>query len=81
MYIPDPIELMQVRVESLCERWERAQQDVPEGSYRCPYCCEIFDYEPISVSAAPDAAVCCYDCLPADARAAYDAFETRLEET
>lgn len=72
-YIPDPLELMEVRQERLIEQWDEAQKGVPSGSFRCPYCSNVFSYEPIQVSGSPDSPVCCYDCLPEDIKAAYDA--------
>lgn len=71
--IPDPIELMEGRIERLAHEWDAAQKDVPPGHFRCPYCSNTFAYEPIQVSAAPDSPVMCYDCLPADLKQAYDA--------
>lgn len=61
-YIPDPIELMESRQEDLMYEWDKAQKDVPKGSYRCPYCKKIFDYEPIQFNARPDSPVGCADC-------------------
>ena len=75
MYVPDPIELMESRIEDLAFEWEAAQQDVPAGSFRCPYCKEVRNYEPIQVSPSPYSAACCYECLPDDLKAAYDEFE------
>jgi len=74
MYLPDPIERMESRQEALMFEWEAEQKGVPEGSFRCPYCSKVFTYEPISISGSPDSAVCCYDCLPDDVKAAYDRF-------
>lgn len=79
-YIPDPIELMEAREEQLAYEWDRAQKNVPEGSFCCPYCSRVFEYEPIQVDARPDSAFCCYDCLPADVKKAYDAFEQKMSE-
>ncbi len=79
--IPDPIELMEMRQERLAFEWEEAQAGVPEGKHRCPYCRQIFDYEPIATSSRPDSPVCCYDCLSPDAKEAYDAFEASVQES
>ena len=73
--IPDPIELMEAREERLAYEWDAAQRDVPEGQFRCPYCGNIFSYEPIQVSASPDSPVMCRDCLPSNVKAAYDKFD------
>lgn len=75
MMIPDPIELMEARQDRLIHEWELAQNDVPEGHFRCPYCKNVFDYEPIDVSAAPDSPVMCRDCLPEDVRKRYDEWD------
>ena len=73
MCYPDPLELMEGREDRLAYEWEEAQQGVPEGSFRCPYCSQVFDYEPIHVDARPDSAAMCYDCLPDDLKKVYDA--------
>lgn len=65
MMIPDPVELMEAREERLAGEWDVAQRNVPEGHFRCPYCSNIFEYEPIQVGASPDSPVMCYGCLPA----------------
>lgn len=78
MSIPDPIERMESNIEALITQWEEAQADVPAGMHRCPYCRNLFDYEPISASAAPDAPAMCYDCLPDDARKMYDNYDAWL---
>ena len=72
MYIPDPIELMQMRVDDLAFKWEKSQRDVPIGHFRCPYCGGIFDYEPIQLDPSPDSASCCYTCLDEDSQKASD---------
>ena len=72
MYIPDPVELMDAREEDLAHEWDIAQRDVPDGSFRCPYCSRVFAYEPIAVDGRPDAPVMCYDCLPVDVQKAYN---------
>jgi len=75
--IPDHVELMEARQESLAWEWNQSQVGVPNGQYRCPYCSCLFSYEPIAVSAAPDSPVMCYECLPTDVKQAYDEFEKR----
>jgi hypothetical protein len=75
MYIPDPVERMDARIEDLADEFIEAQHGVPVGLVRCPYCREIRDYELISVGPSPDSAACCYECLPDDLKAAYDEFE------
>lgn len=77
MEIPDPVELMEAREERLAYEWDIAQQDVPEGHFRCPYCSNLFDYEPIQVDARPDSPVMCRECLPDSVKAAYDQFTKR----
>lgn len=74
MMIPDPIELMEAREEQLVWEWDVTQRDVPKGHFRCPYCNNVFDYEPIQSGASPDSPVMCYDCLPADLKVSYDKF-------
>lgn len=70
--IPDPIVLMESRIERMI-----AEQDgVPDGSFRCPGCDRVLDYEPISTSGAPDAPISCYDCLSPDMQAAWDRFDS-----
>lgn len=81
MYIPDPVELMCSRIDNLVFEWEKFQQDVPSGSFRCPYCREIRNYNPIQVGPSPDSAVCCYECLPDDLKTAYDQFEKECGES
>ncbi|MGI9306304.1 MAG: hypothetical protein ACR2P5_03265 [Gammaproteobacteria bacterium] len=80
MYIPDPVELMEARQEQLMDEWEAAQQDVPENSFRCPYCGNVSKGELISLSADPSAPVMCYDCLPDDTKAAFDKFKQYIKE-
>lgn len=72
--IPDPIELMESRQDKLIHDWDKAQRGVPDGSYRCPYCQQIFNYEPIQMTSAPDSPAMCYGCLPPDLKRAYDEF-------
>ena len=74
MYIPDPYELMEMRMDRLIEAWDRAQKGVPAGSFRCPYCEQIFVGEPISANGNPDSPAMCYNCLPNDVKLAYDQF-------
>lgn len=45
--IPDPVELMNSRIDDLIFEWERHQKVVPEGFYKCPYCKNLFNYDPI----------------------------------
>lgn len=61
-YIPDPIERMESRQDDLAWEWEAAQEGVPDGSYKCPFCSRIFDYEPVQFNARPDSPVGCADC-------------------
>lgn len=75
MYIPDPIELMESRIENLIYEWDKAQKDIPPGSFSCPYCSSVNDYEPIQAGPSPDSAACCYECLSDDMKLAYDEFE------
>ena len=64
--IPDPIELMEARAERRANEWYSAQQSAPPGFYRCPYCKQLFDYEPIQLNETPDSPIMCFDCLPED---------------
>lgn len=70
--IPDPIEIMRSRQDELAYAWNVAQKDVPQGSFRCPYCNNVHSYEPIQSGPSPDSATMCYDCLPDDLKKAYD---------
>ncbi len=74
MCVPDPVELMNARIEDLIYEFDRLQKGVPEGKFVCPGCKKICDGEPIEVSPSPYSPVCCYDCLPDDSKAAYDKF-------
>lgn len=76
-YIPDPIELMEDRMDRLIHQWEAAQEGVPPGSFRCPYCSQVYEGEPISLNGNPDSPVMCYNCLPDDVKAAYDKFDSQ----
>ena|GEM_PF-3676535 len=40
----------------------------------CPFCGKEIDYSLIQVTTHPDSEYCCYDCLPDDAKKAYDKF-------
>lgn len=80
MHIPDPVELMEAREERLAWEWDQAQKGVPEGSYKCPNCGNIFSYEPIQVCSRPDSPVSCFECLPEDAKKYYEEFERQLDE-
>jgi len=53
-YIPDPIEIMESNIE-------RHIDNYVEG--HCMECGRKIDYEPIAVSASPDAIVVCIECL------------------
>ena len=57
--IPDPMEIMERQIEDRCWEWDELQTGVKEGWYKCPACKELFDWEPISVSADPTAPVTC----------------------
>ena len=72
--IPDPIELMNSRINDLIFEWESNQKGVSEGFYKCPYCKDLFNYEPIQVSSRPDSTVCCYECLDETTKKMYDQF-------
>lgn len=72
MYIPDPIELMEMRADELAFKWDELQKDVPKGRFRCPFCKETFDYDPIQSGPSPDSSSCCYNCLDEDSQKAYD---------
>lgn len=76
--IPDLLENMNSRIDDLIFEWECNQKNVPEGYFKCPYCKNIFDYSPISISDRPDSAICCYDCLPDDIKKCYDEFENSI---
>lgn len=71
-YIPDPIERMESCMDDLSFEFDKLQRDVPRGSFRCPECKQIRNYEPIQVTSSPDSGACCYDCLPDDLKADYD---------
>ncbi len=73
-YIPDPIEIMDARIDDLAFEWELMQKNVPKGCFKCPFCLKIFDYDPIQVSYNPDSPVSCYECLPEHVKKAYDKF-------
>lgn len=47
---------------------------------KCPLCKAEVDYSLITVSPHPDSEACCYDCLPDDAKEAYDAFFGKDED-
>lgn len=76
--IPDPIERMESRMDDLVFEWNVLQCDVPQGSFRCPSCKKVFDYEPIQVTSHPDSPASCYDCLPPDTQKAYDEWQKRM---
>lgn len=78
--IPDPIERMECRFESLAFEYNLAQYDVPKNHFRCPFCRQIFSGEPIQSGPNPDSAACCYDCLPDDIKAAHDKFMEQLDD-
>jgi len=70
-YIPDPIEMMDDRIERMVE-------DIrADGSWRCCSCRKWYhDCEPIPAEARPDAPMVCYDCLsPKDQKAWDEAME------
>ena len=75
MYIPDPSELMDSRIEDLIFEWEILQKDVPPGKFRCPQCKKIREGEPIQLNSRPDSPMICYYCLPSEVKKAYDEFE------
>ncbi len=70
----DPIERMELNIDRLCWDYITLQKDVPSESFCCPYCMEVREGEPIQMSASPDSAACCYECLPEETKMAYDAF-------
>lgn len=70
----DPIEQMESRQDRAIESWEAAQRGVPHGSCKCPFCGNVFDYEPIQLSPDPHSEAGCYECLPDDSKKAYDEF-------
>lgn len=74
MTIPDPIELMESRMDRLEREYNRLQNGVPKGSFRCPDCKQIRNYDPIQACARPDSGVTCYECLSEEDRKAYDDF-------
>lgn len=76
--IPDPIELMEERMEQLAIEWAHAQEGVGPDQFRCPQCRQIREGEPIQVNERPDSPFVCYDCLPVETRKKYDAlYKTR----
>lgn len=75
--IPDPIERMEAQQEHLMNEWNRAQKNVPESLYRCPYCSRLFAYEPIALDSHPASPVMCYHCLPDEVKRRYDKFNGR----
>jgi len=75
MYIPDPIERMESRIDRLAFEWNELQRDVPAGSFRCPDCKQIRSGEPIQASPHPDSSATCYECLSPGDKQAYDDFE------
>ncbi len=80
MCLPDPVELLEARQDRLASEWEEAQEGVPEGSFRCPYCRQVFDYEPIQASGAPDSPMMCFECLPEHVKSMFNEFISWVEE-
>ena len=80
MMIPDPVELMEAQQERLAHEWDDAQKGVPDGSFRCPYCGQVREGQPIAVDSGPASAECCFECLPDDAKAAFEAFEASMND-
>ncbi len=80
MNVPDPIERMNSRIDSMAEEYFALQKGVPDGHERCPACKKIVDYELIAASPSPDAWGVCYECLPEKDKAVYDAFLERMRQ-
>lgn len=59
MYIPDPIEQMENRIEVMCGE----QLGVPDGSFRCSICKMVIKGEPEMLNGRPDSPICCVLCL------------------
>ncbi len=66
MYIPDPIELMDARIDRAIDRVE----EVGEGC--CMACGKKVDYELIQATADPASWAVCYDCLDPETQKAYN---------
>ena len=71
MYLADPLELMESRIERMCD-------EIEEG--KCPICKKEIDHDLIPIGPAPDSQVMCYDCLPDSAKKAYDKFDKKINE-
>ncbi len=69
--IPDPIDLVESRIERMVDE----QAAALDGCFICPGCKKVFECEPIATSAAPDAAISCYECLGPELQDAYDKFQ------
>lgn len=77
MYIPDPIERMESRIEDMADD---VFGGLPIGQARCPGCKKVMsDNDLITVSPAPDSPVCCYDCLSPEDQLAYDDFCNKMD--
>ena len=51
--------------------------DTPLTLFQCE-CGRVIDYEPIQPSVDPESGACCYECLPENMKAAYDAVTKKL---
>ena len=61
MYIPDPIERMEARIESQIDLVDA------DGNYPCCYCGKRVPVgELIAISTSPDAPGMCFDCADAE---------------
>lgn len=68
MNIPDPIELMENRIEQMIFEYEEE---------KCMSCGKKVDYELIAATPSPDSPVVCFECLSDEAQAAYIKFWPR----
>ena len=72
MRIPDPTELLEMRMERMIDQYE-------EGC--CMDCGKKVGYELIQVSPDPCSPVVCYDCLSPESKEAYDKFCASMEKS
>lgn len=78
MHVPDPIELMEARIDDMSHEMFAG---VPDGQARCPGCKKLFGLNDlIPISAHPDSAFVCFDCLSLEDQLAYEAFERSIDD-
>ena len=57
MYLLDSVEIMNARIDDLAFEFDKAQRNVPFGSFRCPCCMEVRSGEPIQAGSHPGPAL------------------------